>query len=66
MAEDKEQVKAPAKKATETVFDELEPYRHDIASSNIQVLLLIGNPGSPVRHEVQLNNVAQEIKAKFS
>jgi hypothetical protein len=28
--------------------------------------LLIGNPGSPVRHEVQLNNVAQEIKAKFS
>lgn len=48
------------------LFSELEEYRHDIASDNIAVLVILGNRNSPTYREVQANVLAQEIKANFS
>ena len=47
-------------------FEYLNDFKDAIASENIRVVLLIGNDRSPSRMEVQLNDVASEIKAQFS
>ena len=46
-------------------FEYLSDLKDAIASENIRVVLFIGNDRSPSRMEVQLNDVAQEIKAQF-
>lgn len=63
MAESETKVKASAK---EQKFDYLNDFKDAIASDNIRVILIIGNDMAPARMEVQLNDVAQEIKAQFS
>ena len=58
--------KTSAKASAPAKYDYLNEYKDAIASDNIQVILFVGNPNSPARFEVQLNDVAQEIKAQFS
>ena len=65
--ESKTSVKPSATKAVVAQkFEYLNDYKDAIASENVRVVLLIGNDRSPSRMEVQLNDVAQEIKAQFS
>lgn len=47
-------------------FNELIPFKDAIASSNVAVFVRIGHTNSPNPIEVQLNDIAQEIKANFS
>lgn len=47
-------------------FNELIPFKDAIASSNVAVFVRIGHSNSPNPIEVQLNDIAQEIKANFS
>ena len=46
-------------------FPELEQYRNDIRSNNIKVILLVGHENSPSHFEVQLNDLANEIKSSM-
>lgn len=46
-------------------FPELERYRNDIRSNNIKVILLVGHENSPSHFEVQLNDLANEIKSSM-
>lgn len=62
------ETKASTKMSASTIskYEYLNEYKDAIASDNIQVILFVGNPNSPARFEVQLNDVAQEIKSQFS
>ena len=57
----KTESKAPAKVEVKK-FPELEQYREEIKANNIKVVLFVGHENSPNHFEVQLNNVANEIK----
>lgn len=57
----KTESKAPAKVEAKK-FPELERYREEIKANNIKVVLFVGHENSPNHFEVQLNNVANEIK----
>ena len=61
-----EETKVAAKPVVSVVkFPELEQYRDDIRSNNIRVILFVGHENSPSHFEVQLNDMANEIKSSM-